>query len=107
MSIELPNPAEGKRVYELDRAHVFHSWSAQGAIAPFTVAKTEGSYLWDYDGKRTDGFVVEKLLATEGAFFRDTPLGEAVALTIRVPNPALERSDAKLLLEVLRELRCT
>ena len=52
MSTELPNPAEGKRVYELDRAHVFHSWSAQGALAPFTVAKTEGSYLWDYDGKK-------------------------------------------------------
>lgn len=60
--------------------------------------------LWDYDGKRTDGFVVEKLLAEQGAFFQDAPLGEAVALTIRVPNPALERSDAKLLLEVLHSL---
>jgi len=60
--------------------------------------------LWDYDGKRTDGFVVERLLSEQSAFFRETPLGEAVALTIRVPNPALERSDAKLLLEVLHSL---
>lgn len=52
MSIELPNPAEGQRVYDLDRAHVFHSWSAQGALAPFTVAKTEGSYVWDYNGNK-------------------------------------------------------
>jgi taurine--2-oxoglutarate transaminase len=52
MSIELPNPAEGQRVLDLDRAHVFHSWSAQGALAPFTVAKTEGSYLWDYNGNK-------------------------------------------------------
>ena len=60
--------------------------------------------LWDYDGKRTDGFVVERLLAEQGPFFRETALGEGVALTIRVPNPALERSDAKLLLEVLHSL---
>ena len=60
--------------------------------------------LWDYDGKRTDGFVVEKLLAEQGAFFKDARLGEDVVLTIRVPNPALERTDAKLLLEVLHSL---
>ncbi len=46
------NPEEGKKVFELDRAHVFHSWSAQGAIKPMPIAKAEGSYLWDYDGKK-------------------------------------------------------
>jgi taurine---2-oxoglutarate transaminase len=35
-----------------DRAHVFHSWSAQGAIDPMPVAGAEGSYFWDYAGKR-------------------------------------------------------
>ena len=44
--------AEGKRAYELDRKHVFHSWSAQDGLDPFNVVKTEGSYLWDVDGKR-------------------------------------------------------
>jgi len=43
------NPEEGKRVFDLDRAHVFHSWSAQGAIKPLPVAGALGSYLWDYD----------------------------------------------------------
>jgi len=52
MAMNLPNPEEGKRIYDLDREHVFHSWSAQGALAPFTVAKTEGCYIWDFDGKR-------------------------------------------------------
>jgi len=46
------NPAEGKRVYDLDRAHVFHSWSAQGAIKPLPIATAAGSYFWDYDGKK-------------------------------------------------------
>ena len=47
-----PDPAEGQRVHDLDRAHVFHSWSAQGALNPFVIAGAEGSYVWDYDGTR-------------------------------------------------------
>ena len=47
-----PNPAEGKRVFDEDRAHVFHSWSAQKTLAPMTIASAEGSYFWDYEGKK-------------------------------------------------------
>jgi taurine--2-oxoglutarate transaminase len=47
-----PDPAEGQRVHDLDRAHVFHSWSAQGALNPMLVAGAEGSYVWDYEGRR-------------------------------------------------------
>ena len=46
------NPEEGRRVHELDRAHVFHSWSAQGALNPMVIAAAEGCYVWDYDGNR-------------------------------------------------------
>ena len=46
------DPAEGQRVYDLDRAHVFHSWSAQAQIKPLPIAAAEGSYFWDYDGNR-------------------------------------------------------
>jgi len=46
------NPAEGKRVYDLDREYVFHSWSAQKALKPMVIAGGEGSYIWDYDGNR-------------------------------------------------------
>jgi taurine--2-oxoglutarate transaminase len=35
-----------------DRAHVFHSWSAQGLIDPMPIAGAEGSTFWDYAGKR-------------------------------------------------------
>jgi taurine--2-oxoglutarate transaminase len=53
MSTEFtPNPARGQEVYDLDRAHVFHSWSAQAALNPMLIAGGEGSYVWDYDGKR-------------------------------------------------------
>jgi taurine--2-oxoglutarate transaminase len=39
-------------VIQDDRAHVFHSWSAQGLISPIAVAGGEGSWFWDYEGKR-------------------------------------------------------
>ena len=44
--------AIGAEVFADDRAHVFHSWSAQGAIDPLPIAGAEGSYFWDYDGNR-------------------------------------------------------
>src|SRR5205809_4192245 len=43
---------EAKRIKELDRQHVLHSWSTQNAVAPSPVAGGEGRYFWDYDGKR-------------------------------------------------------
>jgi len=36
----------------MDRAHVFHSWSAQAGLKPLAIASAEGSYFWDYDGNR-------------------------------------------------------
>src|SRR5882757_5806337 len=44
--------AEGVRAHELDRAHVFHSWSAQAALKPMTVLAAQGSYVWDGDGNK-------------------------------------------------------
>jgi taurine---2-oxoglutarate transaminase len=46
------DPAAGERTYELDRAHVFHSWSAQAEITPMVVAGASGSYIWDAQGTR-------------------------------------------------------
>jgi taurine--2-oxoglutarate transaminase len=39
-------------VRALDRAHVFHSWSAQALIDPLPIARAEGCYFWDYDDNR-------------------------------------------------------
>jgi taurine--2-oxoglutarate transaminase len=43
--------ADGAAAYDLDRSHVFHSWSAQGALKPFVMAGGLASTIWDYDGK--------------------------------------------------------
>ena len=44
--------AEGRRAYELDRAHVFHSWSAQAQINPMTIIAADGAYVWDGEGTK-------------------------------------------------------
>ena len=44
--------AGAERTYELDRKHVFHSWSAQGQITPMTIVAAEGSYVWDGQGTK-------------------------------------------------------
>jgi len=44
--------AQARRTYELDRAHVFHSWSAQDALDPMVITRAQGSYVWDGEGRR-------------------------------------------------------
>lgn len=39
-------------VHALDRAHVFHSWSAQAALDPLVIAGASGSEVWDHEGTR-------------------------------------------------------
>jgi taurine---2-oxoglutarate transaminase len=40
------------QAYLDDRAHVFHSWSAQGTLNPTEITGGEGSYFWDSSGKK-------------------------------------------------------
>ncbi|MBK5238381.1 MAG: aspartate aminotransferase family protein [Actinomycetales bacterium] len=40
-----------ERTVELDRAYVFHSWSAQGALKPLVLAGGLGSTVWDHAGR--------------------------------------------------------
>lgn len=47
-----PGSSSGARTYELDRAHVFHSWSAQALISPMVIERAEGCYVWDHEGNR-------------------------------------------------------
>ncbi len=43
------DPQAAAHTYQLDRAHVFHSWSAQASFAPMVVAGAQGSWVWDGD----------------------------------------------------------
>jgi taurine--2-oxoglutarate transaminase len=42
--------ASRSRAFTDDRAHVFHSWSAQAALAPIVIAGAEGARFWDDEG---------------------------------------------------------
>ncbi len=54
------------RVKELDRKHVFHSWSAQGSFDPMVVTKAEGSHVWDQDGQRLLDFTSQLVFTNLG-----------------------------------------
>lgn len=42
----------GHETYDLDRAHVFHSWSAQAGLDPMVIDGAAGSYVWNTAGNR-------------------------------------------------------
>ncbi len=56
----------GRRAFELDRKHVFHSWSAQKQITPLTVVDAEGSWFWDAEGNRILDFASQLVFANMG-----------------------------------------
>ena len=60
--------------------------------------------MWDIEGKEVDNFVVKKLLSRYNNYFSEHVIGEEVFITIRVPNPRLERTEAKILLETLESI---
>ncbi|RLP71042.1 aspartate aminotransferase family protein [Mycetocola reblochoni] len=44
------DPDDNRRALELDRAGVFHSWSAQAELSPMVLAGGSGCRVWDYAG---------------------------------------------------------
>jgi taurine--2-oxoglutarate transaminase len=42
----------GQQIKEQDLQYNLHSWSKQNNLNPIPVAKSEGIYFWDYEGKR-------------------------------------------------------
>ena len=60
--------------------------------------------MWDCEGKEVDGFVVKKLLTKYESFFRKNRLGKDFFITLRVPNPTIEKEEAKILLETLESI---
>jgi phosphoenolpyruvate carboxylase len=60
--------------------------------------------MWDCEGKEVDNYVVKKLLTKYESFFREKRLGKDIFITLRVPNPTVERAEAKILLETLESI---
>lgn len=60
--------------------------------------------MWDCEGKEVDSYVVKKLLTKYKSFFKEKTLGTDLNLTLRGPNPSVERAEAKVLLEALESI---
>ncbi|MDO8731428.1 MAG: aspartate aminotransferase family protein [Actinomycetota bacterium] len=101
----LVNPEEGKRVADLDRAHVFHSWSAQGALNPLAVEGAEGCWVWDYEGNRyldISSQLVNVNIGHQHPKVVKAIQDQAAVLTTINPNHAnVQRSEAAALIATL------
>ena len=60
--------------------------------------------MWDVEGKEIDTYVVKKLLTYYPEYFREHVIGQTLRLTLRVPNPTVEKTEAKILLETLESI---
>lgn len=62
----IPQRLTPQQAYDLDRAHVFHSWSAQAKITPMVISRSEGSRVWDGDGKEYLDFTGQLVFTNVG-----------------------------------------
>ena len=60
--------------------------------------------MWDCEGKEIDTYVVKKLLTKYSQYFKEHRLGKDKFITLRIPNPTVEKSEAKILLETLESI---
>ena len=75
----------------------------QEAVHVFSLGCDE--QMWDSEGKDTDNQVVRKLLTSHPHFFQNAfRLGREITLTLRVPNPRVERDMRKSLVEALQSV---
>jgi taurine--2-oxoglutarate transaminase len=90
------------RTYDDDRKHVFHSWSAQGALNPLVVNRAEGSCFWDESGRRYLDFSSQLVNANIGhqhPTVIEAIIEQATKLTTIAPFHANEaRSEAARLI---------
>ncbi len=89
---------EGALALELDRLHVFHSWSAQGALNPIAIAGGLGSHVWDHDGRRYLDFSSQLVNVNIGhqhpAVVRAITEQVATLATVAPPAANLSRGEA-------------
>ena len=60
--------------------------------------------MWDCEGKEVDNHVIKKLITKYSTYFEQNRLGRDIFITLRVPNPTVEKTEAKILLETLESI---
>lgn len=86
------------QTYDLDRAYVFHSWSAQSTLNPLVIAGGRGSTIWDHSGREYLDFASQMVNVNIG--HQHPAVVEAIAAqaarlaTIGPPTANLARGEA-------------
>src|SRR3989338_8150761 len=97
------HPDNVSNPFFVDNSEIAGDDEIKEAFYPFSHLKCR-EQLWDCEGKEVDNFVVKKLLSQYGPYFRKNRLGRDIFLTLRVPNPAIEKDEGKILLETLESI---
>ena len=86
------------RAHALDRAHVFHSWSAQAALDPLVIESGLGCHVWDHAGTRYLDFSSQLVNVNIGhqhpAVVAAIQEQAALLTTISPPTANLARGEA-------------
>ena len=96
----------GQEIKEQDLKYNLHSWSKQGKLNPIPIAKSEGIYFWDYEGKRyTDmsSQLVNLNLGHGNAAIINAIQEQAEKLCFIAPSYAVESRSilAKMIIDLL------
>ncbi len=97
------HPDNVKQPFFVDNSIIGGDDEVKEAFYAFSHLKIK-EQLWDCEGKEVDNFVVEKLLTKYPDFFSKHKLGEDFFITLRAPNPRVEKNKGKLLLETLESI---
>ncbi|MCS7205504.1 MAG: phosphoenolpyruvate carboxylase [Leptospiraceae bacterium] len=60
--------------------------------------------MWDSEGKEIDQYVIRKLLQKYQNYFKKNRIGKDKFITLRIPNPSIEKDEAKIVVETLESI---
>lgn len=60
--------------------------------------------LFDYEGKETDNFIIKRLVSEYSDYFKQNKIGKERIISFRIPNAAIEKTEAKLVVEILQSI---
>lgn len=97
------HPDNVRQPFFVDNSVIAGEEEVKEAFYAFSHLKIK-EQLWDCEGKEVDNYVVEKLVTRYGDYFKKHKLGKDLFITVRGPNPNVEKNQGKVLIETLESI---
>lgn len=86
-----------------DSALIQWEWEIKEAVYSFKELNID-EQMWDFEWKETNSHVIKKVLTADKDYFKENILWKNKFLTFRLPNPYVEKLEAKLAFETLHSI---